>query len=103
MATTYGRRPFDAVKNDIETYAGWSKLGVLQDHIEDNSSSGNNEGTMACKTAVQGIFFDETPNNYDPDIAAYMGLIHRTVKQTMGLGEAFVGESCFVGIFVSYT
>lgn len=68
------------VKRDIETYSAWSRLDV-------NGTNGNIGGT-----AVQGIFFDETPNNYDPNLAMCLASFHAAVKENFGLGEGYVGE-----------
>ena len=67
------------VKLDIETYSNWSRLddGTMEDI-----------GGMA----VQGIFFDETPNNYDPILAKCLASFHTAVKESSGLSEGFVGE-----------
>ena len=73
------------MKRDIETYARWSTL--------DNSSSVNGEGGKDYGgTSVQGIFFDETPNEYDPNTAIYLASLHASVKEHSGLGGGFVGK-----------
>ena len=85
VATTYGQRSADIVKRDIETYANWSRLNV--NGSIDDGTKGDIGGT-----AVQGIFFDETPNNYDPSLATCLASFHAAVKEKSGLGEGYVGK-----------
>ena len=85
MATAYGQRPFETVKRDIETYASWSTLGY--GNSIDGKAIGNDSGT-----AIQGIFFDETPNNYDADTAMYLASLHAVAKEHSSLSEGFVGK-----------
>lgn len=56
------------VRKDIETYAAWPT----------NSSNPD--------LAVQGIFFDETPQQYDANALAYLKDLTTLVKNTTGLG-----------------
>ncbi|RDH29739.1 cell surface spherulin 4-like protein [Aspergillus welwitschiae] len=68
VATTYGQRNFSLVRRDIETYAAWPT----------NSSNPN--------LAVRGIFFDETPQQYESNTLAYLQDLTAVVKTTTGLG-----------------
>lgn len=68
VATTYASRDISLVRRDIETYAGWSK----------NSSNPD--------LAVRGIFFDETPQQYDGPFFAYLQELRDLVKRSPGLG-----------------
>ncbi|EAW09379.1 spherulation-specific family 4 protein [Aspergillus clavatus NRRL 1] len=68
VATTYAKRNISEVRRDIETYAAWPT----------QSSNAN--------LAVRGIFFDETPQQYDADILAYLRELTDVVKGTSGLG-----------------
>ncbi|KAI9927822.1 hypothetical protein ASPWEDRAFT_41943 [Aspergillus wentii DTO 134E9] len=68
VATTYATRNMSLVRKDIETYAAWPT----------NSSNPD--------LAVQGIFFDETPQQYDANALAYLKDLTTLVKNTTGLG-----------------
>ncbi|GFF37553.1 spherulin-4 [Aspergillus udagawae] len=68
VATTYAKRNISLVRRDIETYAAWPT----------NSSNPD--------LAVEGIFFDETPQQYDEDALAYLQELTDVVKNTPGLG-----------------
>jgi hypothetical protein len=68
VATTYAKRNISLVRRDIETYAAWPT----------NSSN--------PALAVRGIFFDETPQQYDEDALAYLQELTDVVKNTPGLG-----------------
>ncbi|PYI01131.1 cell surface spherulin 4-like protein [Aspergillus sclerotiicarbonarius CBS 121057] len=68
VATTYAQRNISLVRRDIETYAAWPT----------NSSNPN--------LAVRGIFFDETPQQYDNSTLAYLEELTTVVKSTPGLG-----------------
>ncbi|KAF7163456.1 hypothetical protein CNMCM5623_008357 [Aspergillus felis] len=68
VATTYAKRNISLVRRDIETYAAWPT----------NSSNPD--------LAVRGIFFDETPQQYDEDALAYLQELTDVVKNTPGLG-----------------
>ncbi|GIK01240.1 hypothetical protein Aspvir_005272 [Aspergillus viridinutans] len=68
VATTYAKRNISLVRRDIETYAAWP------------TSSSNPD------LAVRGIFFDETPQQYDEDALAYLQELTDVVKNTPGLG-----------------
>lgn len=68
VATTYAQRNFSLVRRDIETYAAWPT----------NSSNPN--------LAVRGIFFDETPQQYENNTLAYLQDLTAVVKTTAGLG-----------------
>ncbi|PYH93796.1 cell surface spherulin 4-like protein [Aspergillus ellipticus CBS 707.79] len=68
VATTYAKRNLSLVRRDIETYAAWPTNGSNPD------------------LAVRGIFFDETPQQYDDDTLAYLQELTSVVKTTSGLG-----------------
>ena len=92
VATTYGRRSADSIKRDIDTYASWSELKCASSI--DGEGNENRNGT-----SVQGVFFDETPNGYDPDTAEHLASLHAAVKEHSGLGDGFVGKPrCFLSL-----
>ncbi|PWY92701.1 cell surface spherulin 4-like protein [Aspergillus heteromorphus CBS 117.55] len=68
VATTYAQRNISLVRRDIETYAAWPTNGSNPD------------------LAVRGIFFDETPQQYDDSTLAYLQELTALVKTTSGLG-----------------
>jgi hypothetical protein len=68
VATTYAKRNISLVRKDIETYAAWPA----------NSSNPD--------LAVRGIFFDETPQQYDEEALVYLQELTDVVKNTPGLG-----------------
>ncbi|RHZ65347.1 spherulation-specific family 4 protein [Aspergillus thermomutatus] len=68
VATTYAKRNISLVRQDIETYAAWPT----------NSSNPD--------LAVRGIFFDETPQQYDEEALAYLQELTDVVKKSPGFG-----------------
>ncbi|KAB8237078.1 Spherulation-specific family 4 [Aspergillus alliaceus] len=68
VPTTWAKRNISAVRRDIETYAAWPT----------NSSN--------PKLAVRGIFFDETPQQYDVDALSFLQDLTSFVKGLSGLG-----------------
>lgn len=68
VATTYANRDIALVREDIETYAAWP------------TRSSN------ASLAVNGIFFDETPQAFDANALAYYQELTTLVKQSKGLG-----------------
>jgi len=73
VRVNYCKKDLTEVCQEVARYGGWSK---------DYAGSG---------LAVQGIFFDETPNQYSADVAAYLDTISRQVKDTFGiLGDRMV-------------
>jgi hypothetical protein len=68
VPTTWAKRNMSAVRRDIQTYAEWPT----------NSSN--------SKLAVRGIFFDETPQQYDADALSYLQDLTSFVKSLSGLG-----------------
>jgi len=68
VPTTYTNRDIGLVRRDVETYAGWPINGSNQD------------------LAVQGIFFDETPQEYDDRALGYLQELRGMVKGSSGLG-----------------
>lgn len=79
VPTTYTKRNISLVRKDIETYAAWP------------SNSSNPD------LAVRGIFFDETPQQYDAKSLAYLQALTAFVKGVPGLGPDH-----FVRVTVSY-
>lgn len=70
VATTYGTKNISLVRKDIETYASWPTLG-------------NN-----LNLSVSGIFFDETPQEFNTSYQAYYQNLTALVKQSKGLGPS---------------
>ncbi|KAL1990183.1 hypothetical protein VTN49DRAFT_6022 [Thermomyces lanuginosus] len=68
VATTYANRDIALVREDVETYAAWPA----------RSANGS--------LAVNGIFFDETPQAFDENALAYYQELTSLVKQSKGLG-----------------
>lgn len=68
VAITYTNRDIGLVRRDVETYAGWPVNGSNPD------------------LAVQGIFFDETPQEYDDRALGYFQELRDLVKGSSGLG-----------------
>ncbi|KAL4755469.1 hypothetical protein BDW72DRAFT_189224 [Aspergillus terricola var. indicus] len=68
VATTYAKRNISSVRNDIETYAAWPTISANP------------------KLAVRGIFFDETPQQYNASDLAYLEELASVVRTTPGLG-----------------
>jgi hypothetical protein len=66
--TSYAKRNVSAIRKDIQTYADWPT----------NSSNPN--------LAVQGIFFDETPQQYEAQTLTYLQGLTDFVKDQEGLG-----------------
>lgn len=66
--TTYATRNVSSIRKDIQTYADWPT----------NSSNPN--------LAVRGIFFDETPQQYEPQTLSYLQGLTDFVKDLKGLG-----------------
>ncbi|KAJ5306429.1 hypothetical protein N7508_005444 [Penicillium antarcticum] len=66
--TSYAKRNVSSIRKDIQTYADWPT----------NSSNPN--------LAVQGIFFDETPQQYDTQTLTYLQGLTDFVKDLESLG-----------------
>lgn len=66
--TSYGKRNVSAVRKDIQTYADWPN----------NSSNPS--------LAVRGIFFDETPQQYEAQTLTYLQGLTDFVKDLKDLG-----------------
>jgi hypothetical protein len=77
VATTYANRDKALVVKDIETYAGWPTQ---------SSNSG---------MAVNGIFFDETPQDFSASALAYLKDLTGSVR-----GMASFGPDNFVRSFL---
>jgi hypothetical protein len=75
VATSWAGKDINAVLQEIATYAAWA---------DQNSS-----------LALGGIFFDETPAQYDPDSAQYLQTISDAVRNASGLADGYVGKSQF--------
>lgn len=83
--TSYGKRNVSAIRKDIQTYADWPT----------NSSNPN--------LAVRGIFFDETPQQYDAQTFSYLEGLTDFVKDLKGLGpDPFVSAISFQTLFLLY-
>jgi hypothetical protein len=85
--TSYAKRNVSAVRKDIQTYADWPT----------NSSNPN--------LAVRGIFFDETPQQYDAQTFTYLEGLTDFVKDLDGLGpDNFVStihvETLFFSLYI---
>jgi hypothetical protein len=71
----YCKRDLGEVCKDVARYSGWS---------EDCSKPG---------LAVHGIFFDETPNHYSPNVAEFLDSVTQYVKDMSGiLGDRVVSN-----------
>ncbi|OCL10268.1 hypothetical protein AOQ84DRAFT_1345 [Glonium stellatum] len=70
VATSWAQKDVNTVLQEIATYAAWS---------DQNSS-----------LALGGIFFDETPAQYDPDSAQYLQTISDAVRSASGLADGYV-------------
>jgi Spherulation-specific family 4 len=80
VATGYAKRELALVLQDITTYSAWSK----------NATSG---------LGMQGIFFDETPSQYEPSIAQFLDTAHAAVRSAAGFGsQGMVSFFSFLGV-----
>lgn len=70
VPTTYGTRNISLVRKDIETYASWPGLG------------------NSLNLSVSGIFFDETPQEFNASYQEYYEQLTELVKQSKGLGPS---------------
>lgn len=78
----YCERNLTEVHEDVNKYAGWSRL----------ASSNSDSAQMSL--AVHGIFFDETPNLYTEERANYLGDVTSLVKNSSGImGDRVVSPS----------
>ncbi|KAL3453612.1 Spherulation-specific family 4 [Aspergillus insuetus] len=68
VPTTYAKRNMSLVRRDIETYAAWPTV----------SANPN--------LAVRGIFFDETPQQYNAGDLTYLKELASIVRSAPGLG-----------------
>jgi hypothetical protein len=69
VATTYTKRDIKMVLEDVATYAAWS--GMKETHPG---------------LGVRGIFFDETPNQYNAGSVQYLESLKEAVNNSTGLG-----------------
>ncbi|KAJ5116372.1 hypothetical protein N7456_000720 [Penicillium angulare] len=67
--TSYAKRNISMICRDIETYAAWPVKSANPD------------------LAVRGIFFDETPQQYDANSFAYLQGLSEFVRGPRGLGS----------------
>lgn len=67
VATGYAKREIAAVLQDVSAYSRWSK----------NATSG---------LGMHGIFFDETPSQYEPSSAQFLDTAHAAVRSEDGFG-----------------
>lgn len=72
VATNWGRKATASVLQEIDTYSGWSG--------EDSA------------VALDGIFFDEAPVQFDSGHAEYLRTISKAVRGAAGLGSGYVGK-----------
>ena len=68
VPTNYAKRSLSEVRKDIQTYAEWPKAS-------------SNPSLAVC-----GIFFDETPQQYDAAALVYLKDLTDVVKRSKGLG-----------------
>lgn len=69
----YCKRSLDKVYQDVDIYGGWSK---------DHESSG---------IYVEGIFLDESPNEYSDEVGKFLNSVSEKIKSTSGiLGKKLV-------------
>lgn len=69
----YCKRSLDEVYQDVDIYGGWSK---------DHDSSG---------IYVEGIFLDESPNEYSDEVGKFLNSVSEKIKSTSGiLGKKLV-------------
>lgn len=79
VPVNYTNRDIGLVRRDIETYAKWPVNGSSPD------------------LAVQGIFFDETPQEYDDRAFGYLQELRDLVKGSSGLGPDNYVRSVYPG------
>lgn len=86
----YCRRKLADVETDIKKYGNWARSGssfnasMLPTNF-DGESGHQSKDYGKSGLGVQGIFFDETPNLFDEDTAAYLDAAGRIVKATEGI------------------
>jgi hypothetical protein len=80
VAITYGKRPIDAVLQDISHYEQWA--------------SGNPD------LKLQGVFIDEVPSVVDDHNVDYLQSIKQAVKKTFPSESGNIGEISFCFIYV---
>ena len=66
----YCKRTLSHVKEDIAKYAGWSSAA------------------QSSNLGVEGIFFDETPDQYSAHVASYLDTVNCVVKESLGIQGA---------------
>lgn len=71
VRTGYATRDINDVLSDISIYSGWQSV--------------EEDGVNATALAMHGIFFDEAPHEYSPEIADYMSRINQAAKDATGL------------------
>lgn len=73
MRIDYCKRSIEQVLDDVAVYSGWSK-----NHESDG-------------IYVEGIFLDESPNEYTADIGKYLNVVSARIKEAPGiLGQKLV-------------
>ncbi len=94
----YCRRQLAEIENDVKKYGNWAgSTSSANDLISPTSvnreSSRQPRGHGRSELGVQGIFFDETPNLFEEDIAEYLNTAGCLVKATDGiLGDRLVSS-----------
>jgi hypothetical protein len=71
VSTAYTKRDLELVQKDIRTYSAWQTQAV--------------QGL-----SVKGIFFDETPSQWDAQTAEFLRLAHREAREAKGFGESIL-------------
>ncbi|KAF2109381.1 Spherulation-specific family 4 [Lophiotrema nucula] len=72
VATNYTTKPINDVLSEIHTYTTWPKL------------------TNNTKLKVDGIFFDETPSEYDPAKYSYLKTAAASVRNATNFRDKFI-------------
>ncbi|PGH17213.1 hypothetical protein AJ80_04922 [Polytolypa hystricis UAMH7299] len=70
VATNYANRPFETVQAEVARYADWPSVGSNP------------------ALALDGIFFDETPQAYNPSAAKFLEELSILVKCQQGFGPS---------------
>jgi hypothetical protein len=69
----YGKRSISTVTGQINKYAGWA--------------------SKKRSIAVDGIFIDEAPYNWNETTSKYLGDVKRAVKDSSGLGRRLISKT----------
>lgn len=94
----YCRRQLAEVENDVMKYGNWagkcsSSSGSIQSTKFNSEGSHRPKDCGRSELGVQGIFFDEVPNLFDENTAAYLDTVGSIAKATDGiLGDRLVSS-----------